>query len=183
MELSGTPLSTGCSCEEFIQKHSKLSLTEKIWNYIKYPSNWSRRTEIIQEIRKNSAFIEVITGRFTPVSKENVIADLPFLWDALNSISNLPKVMRAKFQGSDRLFCFISISKIGNFKNPFAMITSLPQLLFGSSRFILLVWTKEVISVSYSSSTNLRTCCCRRVEVAWGGVAYGQGDVWCKTGW
>ena len=115
--------------------------------------------------------------------KRECIADLPFLWDALNSISNLRKVMRAKFQGSDRLFCFISISKIGNFKNPFAMITSLPQLLFGSSRFILLVRTKEVISVSYSSSTNLRTCCCRRVEVAWGGVAYGQGDVWCKTGW
>ena len=32
--------------------------------------------------------------------------------------------------GSDRLFCFISISRSGSFKNPFATITSLSELYF-----------------------------------------------------
>ena len=41
---------------------------------------------------------------------------------------NSPKVPRAKFQGSDGLFCFISICKFGSFKNPFATITSLSEL-------------------------------------------------------
>ena len=45
------------------------------------------------------------------------------------------------------LFCFISISKFGSFKNHFAMITSLPKLEFGHI-FIILVQTKEVISMS-----------------------------------
>ena len=37
---------------------------------------------------------------------------------------------RAKFLGSDGLFCFTSICKFSSFKNPFAMITSLYQLYF-----------------------------------------------------
>ena len=45
-----------------------------------------------------------------------------------NTIGNSPKVSRAKFLGTDGLFCFTSICKFGSFKNPFAMITSLSEL-------------------------------------------------------
>ena len=62
-----------------------------------------------------------------------------------NTINNSPKVSRAKFLGSNRLFCFISICKFGSFKNPFATITSLPELSFRLRRFILLVQSKKVI--------------------------------------
>ena len=61
--------------------------------------------------------------------------------------------MRAKFLGSNGLFCFISICKFGSFKNPFATITSLFELYFRIRRFILLVQTKKVISMNYGSST------------------------------
>ena len=46
---------------------------------------------------------------------------------AVNTISNLAKVIRAYFLGSDRLFYFISINKFGKFKDPFEMITSLSE--------------------------------------------------------
>ena len=71
-----------------------------------------------------------------------------------NTISNLPKVLRAKFLGSNGLFCFVSICKFGSFKNPLVMITSLPELYFTIRRFILLVQTKKVISMNYGSSTS-----------------------------
>ena len=61
--------------------------------------------------------------------------------------------MIAKFLGSDRLFCFISVSKFGSFKNPFAMITSLSELSFRFRIFILLVKTK-VISMNYCCNTS-----------------------------
>ena len=53
-------------------------------------------------------------------------------------MSNSPKVTRTKFLGSDKLFCFINISKFGSFKNPFATFTRLSQLHFGCRRYILL---------------------------------------------
>ena len=62
--------------------------------------------------------------------------------------------MRAKFLGSNGLFCFISICKFGSFKNPFGTITSLFELYFRITRFILLVQTKTVISMNYGSSTS-----------------------------
>ena len=62
--------------------------------------------------------------------------------------------MRAKFLESNGLFCFISICKFGSFKNPFATITSLPELYFRIRIFILLVQTKKVISINYGSSTS-----------------------------
>ena len=46
------------------------------------------------------------------------------------TISNSPKIPRAKFLGSDRLFCFISICKVGSSKNPSALFTSLSELSF-----------------------------------------------------
>ena len=54
---------------------------------------------------------------------------------------------------SDRLYCFISIYELGSLKNPFATITSLPELYFRFRRFTLLVQTKKGISISYDSST------------------------------
>ena len=74
------------------------------------------------------------------------------LWE--NTISNSPKVTRAKFLGSNGLFCFISICKFGSFKKPFATITSLPELYFRFRRFIVLVLMKKVISTNYGSSTS-----------------------------
>ena len=50
--------------------------------------------------------------------------------------------------------CFISICMFASFKNPFAMITSLPKLYFGLRRFILLVKTKKMISMNYGSGTS-----------------------------
>ena len=67
-----------------------------------------------------------------------------------NTIGNSPKVPRAKFLGSDGLFCFISICKFGSFKNPFAAITSLLELYFRFRRFIFLA--QNLISVNYGSS-------------------------------
>ena len=63
-----------------------------------------------------------------------------------NTISNSPKVRRAKFLGKDRLFCFSIIL-------PFAMITSLSELYFRFRRYILLVQTNKVTSMNYGSST------------------------------
>ena len=71
-----------------------------------------------------------------------------------NSLSNLPKVPKAKFQGSERLFCFISICKFCSFKNPFAMITGLSELYLRFRKFILLVQSKKVISMNNDSSTS-----------------------------
>ena len=62
-------------------------------------------------------------------------------------MSNSPQVLRAKFLGSDGYFCFSSICKIGSFKNPFPMITSLSELYFRFRRLVLLVKTKKVISM------------------------------------
>ena len=66
----------------------------------------------------------------------------------------IPKVPRAKFLGNDGLFCFISTCKFGSFKNPFATITSLPELYFRFRRFIFLVQMKKMISMNYVSSTS-----------------------------
>ena len=71
-----------------------------------------------------------------------------------STIGNFPNILRAKFLGSDGLFCFTSICKFGSFKNPFATITSLSELYFRIRRFILLVQTKKVISMNYGSSAS-----------------------------
>ena len=71
-----------------------------------------------------------------------------------NTIGNSQKVPRAKFLGSDGLFCFISTCKFGSFKNPFATITSLSELYLRIRRFFSLVQTKKVISMNYDSSTS-----------------------------
>ena len=70
-------------------------------------------------------------------------------YSRFSNISNSPKVPRAKFLGIDGVFYFISIFKFDSFKNPFVTITSLSELyLRFTRRFVLLVQTKKVISVS-----------------------------------
>ena len=71
-----------------------------------------------------------------------------------NTISNLPEVTRAKFLGSNGLFCFISICKFGSFKNPFATITCLSELYLRIRRFFSFVQMKQVISMNYGSNTS-----------------------------
>ena len=73
---------------------------------------------------------------------------------AENTISNSPKVPGARFLRKNGLFCFISISNFGSFKNPFAKITSLSELYFRFIRFTLMVQTQKVISMNYGSSTS-----------------------------
>ena len=73
------------------------------------------------------------------------IADLPLLRTLL--------AIR-QFLESGRLFCFISTCKFASFKNPFATITNLSELYFGFGRFILLLQTKNVISMNYGTSTS-----------------------------
>ena len=70
-----------------------------------------------------------------------------------NTISILLEVTWAKFFGTDRLFWLISMSKFGNFKNPFATIISLSEVQVRCRRFVLLVETKKVISMSHGSNT------------------------------
>ena len=72
-----------------------------------------------------------------------------------NTISNSPKVPRAKFLGSDRIFCFSSICTFGSIKNSFATITSLSDTFFRFRRFVLLVQTEKLISMNYGSSASL----------------------------
>ena len=50
--------------------------------------------------------------------------------------------------------CFVSICKFGSLKNPSATTSSLSELFFRSRRFILLVQTKNAISMNYGSSTS-----------------------------
>ena len=58
---------------------------------------------------------------------------------------------RKPLLGSDRLLCFTSKWKFGCFKKTFTAITILCELFFRFGRFILLVQTKKVISVSYAT--------------------------------
>ena len=64
------------------------------------------------------------------------------------------KTTRAKFLGSNKLFCFISISMFDSLKNPFETITSLSELYSRVRRFVQLIQTKELVSLSYGSSTS-----------------------------
>ena len=88
----------------------------------------SSRFEFLEKfLANNFALSDVEDNTSSPLNRGG-IADLPLLRTLL--ISNSPKVPRAKFLGSDGLFCFSSICKFGSFKNHFAMITRLSELYF-----------------------------------------------------
>lgn len=68
-----------------------------------------------------------------------------------DTISNL-QVTRIKFLEQDRHFCFISKSNFGRFNKPFPTITSMPYVGLRWRRFVLLVQTNKLSSMSYDSS-------------------------------
>ena len=119
----------------------KLVLEEKTGKEIPESS----RLKFLEKFSANNFALSDAEDNTSGPLNRGGIADLP-----LNTISNWPKVTRAKFLGSNGLFCFISICKFGSFKDPFATITSLSELYL-SRRFILLVQTK-VIYINYGSS-------------------------------
>ena len=79
----------------------KLVLEEKTGKEIPESS----RLEFLEKILANNRY-----SRFAFVKK---------------SISNSPKVLRANFRGSNRLFCFSRICEFGGFNNYFAMINKI----------------------------------------------------------
>ena len=96
--------------------------------------------EFLEEFSANDVvLLDAEDNTSSPLNRAG-IADLLLL---RTIISNLPKVLRATFLGSDGLFCFISICKFDSFKNPFAMITSMPELYFRIRIFTLLVQKKK----------------------------------------
>ena len=96
-------------------------------------------TRILGKMFSNFALSDA-EGNTSELLRRGGIADLP----VLRRLLAICQKSRAKFQGSDRLFCFISISKFSSFKNPYATITSLLKLPFRFRRFILLVQMKQV---------------------------------------
>ena len=71
-----------------------------------------------------------------------------------NTISNSPKAAKPKFLVSGRLFCFISISKFGSFKNLFPMINSLSKFTLDSKIYSIGTNEKKKISMSCGSITS-----------------------------
>ena len=89
-----------------------------------------------------------------------------------DTISYSPEVTWARFLERNRLFCFICISKLGSFNNPFEMTTSLVKFHFRCWRCTLLVQTKEVISMCYSSSKeSLKTM---EMNKAWPNMSFAR---------
>ena len=79
------------------------------------------------------------------------IADLPLL-RTLSAVRQKSQEL-SLWEVTD-FFCFISISKFGSFKDHFATITSPSEFNVRCRRLIVLVQTKETISMSYGSSTS-----------------------------
>ena len=102
----------------------------------------SSRQEFLKKFLANNFTLSDTEGNTTRLLNRGGIADLTFY--------NLPNIQRAKFLGSDGLFCFISICKFGSFQNTFATIISLSELYLRFRTFILLVWSKKVVSINYS---------------------------------
>ena len=95
----------------------------------------SSRLEFLEEFSANNFALSNAQGNTSVSLNRGGIADIhqkswePSFWEVQDS-------------------CFISISKFDTFNNPF----EISALHFRCRRFILLVQTKEVISVSYGSS-------------------------------
>ena len=110
----------------------------------------SSRLEFLEKFPAKNFALSDVEGNTSGLLNRGGIADFPLL----RTLSNLPKVLRAKFLGSNGLFCFISICEFGSFKNSFATVTSLSELYFIFRRFILLVQMKKVVFMNSGSSTS-----------------------------
>ena len=122
----------------------RLVLEGKTGKAIKIPE--SSRLEFLEKFSANNFALSDAEDNTLGSLDRGGIADLPLLRTLL--------AIRQKFLGSNGLFCFISICKIGSFKDSFAMITTLSELYFRIRRFIVLVQTKKVTSMNYGRSTN-----------------------------
>ena len=124
---------------EYNQDQMRLTNQDSVWPF---EPSW--------ELRKYSfrLVLEGQTGKEVSESSRLELLEKFSIFFVEGTISNSLKVTRARFLGSDGFFCFISICKFGNFKNPFTTITSLSWI----RRFILLVQTKTRISMNYDSS-------------------------------
>ena len=98
----------------------------------------SSRLEILEKFLANSFALSDAEDNTSGALNRGGIADLP-----VENTRNSPKVSRAKFLGSDGIFCFSGICKFGSFKSPFATITSLSELYSRFRRFILLLQIKS----------------------------------------
>ena len=105
---------------------------------------WSR-LEFLGKFLADNLALSDTKGNTTGSLNRGGIAGLLLLRTLF--ISNLPKVLRATFLGSDTLVLVAYLFK------PLALITSLSELYFRFRRFILLVQMKKVISMNYDSST------------------------------
>ena len=103
-----------------------------------------------KEIPESSRFCFIRCRRNTsgPLNRAG-IADIPLL----RTLAIRQKSREPSFWEVIELFYFISISKFGSFKNHFATITSLSELYFRITRFIM-IKTKTVISMNFGSSTS-----------------------------
>ena len=87
----------------------------------------SSRLEILEKFLANTFALSDAEDSTSGPLNRGGIPGLPSLRTLLAIRQISP---RAKFLGSDGLFCFTSICKFSSFKNPFATITSLSQLYF-----------------------------------------------------
>ena len=109
------------------------------------------RLEFLEKLLANNFALSDAEDNTSRPLNGGGIENFPLLRTVLLAICHLPTILRAKFLEKDRLFCFISICQFGNFKNPFATITSLSELYFRFRTFILLVQMVKVISMNHGS--------------------------------
>ena len=98
----------------------------------------SSRLKFLEKFSANNFALSDAKGKTSGPLNRGGIEDLPLLGRLLAVRQKSQKPIFWEVMDS----CFISISRFGNVKYPFATITSLSELYFSSRRFILLEQTK-----------------------------------------
>ena len=96
----------------------------------------SSRLKFIEMFSGNNFALSDAEDSTSRLLNRRGIADLPLLRTLLAEVN------RAKFLGSNGLFCFISISKFGSFKKPFVTITSLSEFYLRIRKFFSVIQMK-----------------------------------------
>ena len=94
--------------------NSRLVLVEKTDKKIPETS----RLEFLEKFQANYFTLSDAEDNTSSPLNRGDIADSSFIF-LPKTFSNLPKVPRATFLGSNGLFCFSSLCKFGSFKNSF----------------------------------------------------------------
>ena len=111
----------------------------------------SSRLEFLEKFSANNFTLSDAEDSTSGSLNRGSISDLPLL----RTLLAIPQKYREpSFWEVMDSFVLLAYANIGSFKNPFATITSLPELYFRFRRFILLVQTKKVISMNYGSCTS-----------------------------